>query len=63
MIEPLNSYEVSWIIHCYKPKWPLGIKEADLFRIIGRVKSDGLLKWAKHHATHGWLVDKYYLAQ
>lgn len=55
-MEPVNSWEISYVISLYKPHIDLEIKKDKLFFKIGNLRAKELRRWAEEEFTHKWFT-------
>jgi hypothetical protein len=55
--EPLNSWEVSYVISIRKPHIDLLITREEIIRKIGSIRALDLKQWSDRYFSHKWFVE------
>lgn len=56
-MEPLNSYEVSYVIKTFRPNYKVGMSFVELNRIIGKDRIKELVLWGNYNFNRNWFLD------
>lgn len=57
ILEPSNSWEVSFVIHIRRPEKDIDVNEVVWHKVLGNPRMDELRKWAKESYNSKWFKD------